>query len=272
MTRHPESYRGSGSAAYGDVHDPATLEHALAGCDAAYYLVHSLDRADFERRDAGAARAFGAAAAAAGTRRIIYLGGLGDDSDELSAHLRSRREVEQILSEEVPTVALRAGIVIGDGSTAWEVLCQLVEKLPAMITPRWVQTRTQPIALADIVALLATAVDRDVPAGHYDVGAPRATSYKEMMETAAAGMGLRRWIVPVPVLSPGLSSRWLGLMTDVDITTARALVESMTNEVVVTERKLEQIAGLTPMTFSDAVAVALEDRRERRARTDGHDD
>src|SRR4051794_21714878 len=136
----------------GDISDIASLRVALDRADVAYYLVHSLDRADFETYDADGARRFAAAATDAGVRRVVYLGGLGDERDELSAHLRSRREVEQILSTEMPTVALRAGIVVGAGSAAWEVLCQLVERLPAMITPRWVATRTQPIALDDVVA------------------------------------------------------------------------------------------------------------------------
>ena len=272
MTRHPRDgdLHGAGPddghEVYGDIGDRSSLDVALAGSDVAVYLVHSLDREDFADYDAKGAENFAAAANAAAVQHIVYLGGLGDETDDLSAHLRSRREVERILSAQMPTVALRAGIVVGDGSTAWEVLCQLVEKLPVMITPRWVQTRTQPIALADIVLLLAAAVDRDVPAGHYDVGAPECTSYRRMMETVAAGMHRRLWVFPVPVLSPELSSRWLGLMTDVDLTTARALVDSMINEVVVTERRLEELVGVQPMPFDEAVRIALDDRRRRKDR------
>ena len=137
------------------MHDPDSLAAALRGCDAAYYLVHSLDDPDFEQRDAAAARAFAAAAADAGLSRIVYLGGLGDDADDLSAHLRSRREVEQLLGATgVPVTALRAGIIVGHGGISWEMTRQLVEHLPAMITPRWVHTRTQPIAVADVVRYL----------------------------------------------------------------------------------------------------------------------
>lgn len=261
MTRHPS---GDGDV-YGDIGDRDSLDAALDGIEVAVYLVHSLDRTDFESFDADGARRFGDSAKAAGVRHVVYLGGLGDESDDLSAHLRSRREVEGILSERIPTIALRAGIVVGDGSTAWEVLCQLVEKLPVMITPRWVQTKTQPIALADIVQFLAAAVGDAVPPGHYDVGAPQATSYRRMMEAVATEMGRRIWVFPVPVLSPELSSRWLGLMTDVDMTTARSLVDSMINEVVVTERRLEVLTGVQPMPFSEAVKIALADRRRRRA-------
>ncbi len=265
MTRHPDGDTfGGATEVFGDIADPASLDGALAGIDVAVYLVHSLDRQDFVAFDADGARNFAASAAGAGVRRVVYLGGLGEETDDLSTHLRSRREVEGILSDAIPTIALRAGIVVGDGSTAWEVLCQLVEKLPVMITPRWVQTRTQPISLADVVALLAAAVDQDVPAGHYDVGAPESTSYRRMMEAVAAGMGRKLWILPVPILSPEMSSRWLGLMTDVDMTTARALVDSMINEVVVTERKLELLVDVQPMPFAKAVAIALGDRRRRK--------
>jgi uncharacterized protein YbjT (DUF2867 family) len=266
MTRHP---RGDGDV-FGDVGDPASLVEPLRHADAAYYLVHSLDRPDFAEYDAAAARAFAAQAAASGVRRIVYLGGLGDDTDQLSPHLRSRREVEEILSAAVPTVALRAGIVIGDRSTAWEVLCQLVTRLPVMITPRWVNTRTQPIALDDVVAFLVVALDESVAPDHYDVGAPDNTSYREMMLTVAREEHRRLLIVPVPVLTPALSSRWLGLVTDVDLETARNLVDSMTNTVVVTERRLEQLTGHRPMRFEDAARLALARRRSRREHD--HDD
>jgi uncharacterized protein YbjT (DUF2867 family) len=254
MTRHPEG----DDQVFGDVADEASLRAALDGADAAHYLVHSLDRADFATYDADGARRFAAAASGAGVGRIVYLGGLGDEHDALSAHLRSRREVEHILSARMPTVALRAGIVVGAGSAAWEVLCQLVQRLPAMITPRWVDTRTQPIALDDVVDLLAGAVDVDrVPAGHYDVGAPESVTYRQMMLTIAHELGHHRLIVPVPVLTPRLSSFWLRLVTTVDMQTARNLVDSMTNTVVVHERRLEELTGVTPRPFEQAAREAL---------------
>ena len=155
MTRNPAGYAGAGRPVYGDVHDPATPGTAMAGCQAAYYLVHSLADADFERKDAAAAAAVGQAGARAGLHRIIYLGGLGDDKDALSAHLRSRREVEKLLgSAGVPVTVIRAGIIVGHGGISWELTRQLVEHLPAMITPRWVTTRTQPIAVDDVVRYL----------------------------------------------------------------------------------------------------------------------
>lgn len=259
MTRHPHGEHD----VFGDVGDPDSLAAPLQSVDAAYYLVHSLDRADFAEYDAVGARAFAEHAKAAGLQRIVYLGGLGEDTDELSPHLRSRREVEEILAAAVPTVALRAGIVVGDGSTAWEVLCQLVKRLPVMITPKWVNTRTQPVALDDIVRLLVAALDDAVPPDHYDVGAPDNTSYREMMLAVAHEEHRRLAILPVPVLSPQLSSRWLGLVTDVDLETARNLVSSMTNTVVVKERRLEELTGVHPMPFMDAARIALAARRKR---------
>ena len=256
MTRHPD---GDGQV-YGDIADGYSLLTALRGADVAYYLVHSLDRADFEVYDADGARRFAAAAVANGVGRLVYLGGLGEDGDDLSAHLRSRREVEHILSAALPTVALRAGIVVGAGSAAWEVLCQLVDRLPAMVTPRWVDTRTQPIALDDVVALLAAAAGDDVPPGSYDVGAPESVTYREMMLEIAHQRGHRRLIVPVPVLTPQLSSFWLRLVTTVDMQTARNLVDSMTNTVVVHDHRLEELTGVQPRSFATAVREALADR------------
>ena len=155
MTRHPDTYSGAGEPFGADVSDEASLGPAVDGCDAAYYLVHSLADSDFQRRDAEAARSFAGAAATAGLSQIVYLGGLGNDADDLSAHLRSRREVEELLaSTGVPVTSLRAGIIVGHGGISWEMTRQLVEHLPAMITPRWVHTRTQPIAVEDVVRYL----------------------------------------------------------------------------------------------------------------------
>ncbi len=264
MTRCPDQYRGSGAAVRGDIADVRSLQSALDGQDLAYYLVHSLAHADFAERDRVGARAFGGAAAAAGVSQIVYLGGLGEDDDALSPHLRSRREVERILSDTVPTTALRAGIVIGDGSISWEILRQLVERLPAMVTPRWVQTRTQPIALADAVRFLVGVVGIDAAIGEtYEIGGPHALSYRDMLVTVAEMTGRRRVIVPVPVLTPRLSSHWLRLVTDVDLTTAAALVDSMTNEVVVHDHRIEELVDHRPMDFPEAAAAALAARARR---------
>ena len=157
MTRRPDRYSGPGEAVYADVSQPDSLANALAGCQAAYYLVHSLDRAEFEERDAAAA--FAEAAGQAQLNRLVYLGGLGDDEDALSAHLRSRRKVERLLAAgDVPVTTLRAGIIIGHGGISRELTRQLAERLPVMITPRWVRTRTQPIAVADVVRYLVAVV------------------------------------------------------------------------------------------------------------------
>jgi uncharacterized protein YbjT (DUF2867 family) len=264
MTRHPARYGGAGSPVAGDIDDPASLRRAVAGHDVAYYLVHSLASTDFAERDRAGARAFGHAAAEAGIDQVVYLGGLGDDRDDLSAHLRSRREVEHVLAAETSTTVLRAGIVIGDGSISWEILRQLVVRLPAMVTPRWVETRTQPIALDDALTYLAGVAGRPEAIGEtYEIGGPEALTYRSMLQTVARMTGRHRFIVPVPVLSPRLSSMWLRLITDVDLTTARALVDSMTNEVTVHDRRIEGLVGHHPMSFPDAAAAALAARERR---------
>ncbi len=265
MTRHPDPDRHDGvTDVFGDVQDSLSLAGALEGVQAAYYLVHTLDRPDFAERDRAGATAFGKQCTAAGVGRVMYLGGLGDETDDLSEHLRSRREVEQILLAEAPTIALRAGIVVGEGSVSWEILCQLVERLPLMITPRWVQTKTQPIALPDVVAYLVALLDLDEIGQHFEIGAPEPLTYKQMLETVADEKGKSLHILPVPLLSPGLSSHWLRLITDVDLQTARSLVDSMTNEVVVADRRLEILTGHRPMHFIEAVRIALADRKARR--------
>jgi uncharacterized protein YbjT (DUF2867 family) len=266
MTRHPAKYRGAGKAVRGDVADVGSLRDALKGVEAAYYLVHSLDSADFKRRDADAARAFARAAADAGLRRIVYLGGLGDDADALSDHLASRREVERLLGETgVPVTVLRAGIVIGHGGTSWELTRQLVEHLPAMVTPRWVGTRTQPIAIADVVRYLAGVLDHPEAAGRtFDIGGPEVLAYRDMLQRVAAIEGRPLLILPVPLLSPRLSSYWLSLVTDIDVTTGRALIDSMTNEVVVRDDAIRRIVEFEPMGYDEAVLQALGERAKSR--------
>jgi uncharacterized protein YbjT (DUF2867 family) len=272
MTRRPERYRGAGTPVAGDVGDERSLRTALAGCHAAYYLVHSLDSPDFQQRDAQAARAFSRAAADAGLGRIVYLGGLGDDADDLSAHLRSRRQVEQLLAAGgVPVTVLRAGIVIGHGGVSWEMTRQLVAHLPAMVTPRWVHTRTQPIAVADVVRYLVGVLEAPEAKGRaFDVGGPEVLQYLEMLTRVAEIQGRRLLIVPVPLLSPKLSSYWLSLVTDVDVQTGRSLVDSMTNEVVVRDDAIRRIVPFEPMPYDEAVLTALGERaRARRAARGG---
>jgi uncharacterized protein YbjT (DUF2867 family) len=264
MTRDPAGYTGAGRPVYGDVHDPATLGGALAGCEAAYYLVHSLSDADFECKDAAAAVAFGHAAARAGLQRIVYLGGLGDETDALSAHLRSRRLVEKLLgSAGVPVTVIRAGIIIGHGSISWELTRQLVEHLPAMITPRWVTTRTQPIAVDDIVRYLLGVLARPEAEGRvFEAGGPEVLQYATMLRRLAAIEGRPLLILPVPLLTPRLSSLWLSLVTDVDTATGRALVDSMTNEVIARDPSLRDLIPFDPMPYDDAVRTALSEHRQ----------
>ena len=272
MTRHPDRYTGAGTPVAGDVGDEASLRTALAGCEAAYYLVHSLDSADFQERDADAARSFARAAAEAGVRRIVYLGGLGDDADDLSAHLRSRRQVERLLGETgVPVTVLRAGIVIGHGGVSWEMTRQLVAHLPAMVTPRWVHTRTQPIAVADVVRYLVGVLEAPEAEGRvFEVGGPEVLEYLEMLTRVAEIQGRRLLIVPVPLLTPQLSSRWLSLVTDVDLQTGRSLIDSMTNEVVVRDDAIRRVVPFEPMGYDDAVLTALGEREgARRAARQG---
>lgn len=262
MTRRPDDYTGPGEAVYGDVADVASLESAMAGVDVAVYLVHSLGDNDFEHKDAEAARTFGRAAREAGVRQIVYLGGLGDEDGDLSAHLRSRREVEALLGEAgVPVTVLRAAIVVGAGGISWEITRQLVKNLPAMIVPKWAKTKTQPIAIEDVVRYLAGVVDCETAFGEkFDIGGPQVLSYLQMLQEAAEVMnGRRPLVVTVPVLTPKLSSHWIGLVTDVDATTGKNLVDSMATEVVVTEQRIRDIVPGEPVAYQDAVRQAIAD-------------
>jgi uncharacterized protein YbjT (DUF2867 family) len=264
MTRNPAGYRGAGTPVRGDVQERASLEPAMAGCRAAYYLVHSLQDADFEQKDATGATAFGEAAAGAGLHRIIYLGGLGDDADDLSAHLRSRREVENRLGTGgVPVTVIRAGIIVGHGGISWELTRQLVEHLPVMITPQWVSTRTQPIAVDDVVTYLAGVLEPPEASGRiYEAGGPEVVQYSTMLRRVAAIENRPLLLLPVPLLTPWLSSLWLALVTNIDTGTGRALIDSMTNEVIVRDHSIRDLIPIRPMSYDDAVREALRERRE----------
>lgn len=264
MTRRPAAYDGAGQPVVGDVGDLPSLGEALRDIDVAYYLVHSLGADDFERRDAEAARSFGAAAAEAGVSRIVYLGGLGDDDGTLSAHLRSRREVEGLLGAAgVAVTVLRAAVVVGAGGTSWEITRQLVDHLPVMVAPRWVNTRTQPIALPDVVRYLVGVLDAPEAAGAvYEVGGPEIVRYVDMLKIVARIQNDRPLpVVRVPLLTPGLSSLWLAFVTDVDVPTARKLVDSMTNEVIVRDQSIRKLVPGEPMSYAEAVRLALAERR-----------
>lgn len=241
-----------------DLEDPDSIEPGLRGCDAAFYLVHSMDApGDFADADRVAAERFASGAAANGLRRIVYLGGLGSDED-LSKHLSSRHEVGAVLAAgRVPVTEFRAAVVIGSGSVSFEMLRHLTEVLPVMTTPRWVETKCQPIAIADVLDHLVAGLD-DEPGDHvHEIGGPDVVTYREMMQTYAEVAGLRRRvIIPVPVLSPRLSSLWIGLVTPLPVGVARPLVDSLRNEVVVRGR-VPTHPGIEPMRLRTAIERAI---------------
>lgn len=244
-----------------DVADETALREALAGCETAFYLVHSLSAEDFRVRDHELAMAFGRAAAVAGLRRIVYLGGLGRDPE--SEHLVSRQEVGTALaSGDVPVVELRAAVVLGAGSVSFEMLRYLTERLPFMVCPRWVRTAIQPIALADMIRYLVGAID--VEPGVYEVGGADVTSYREMIEAYATARGLhRRRIVDVPYLTPRLSSYWLDLVTPVDRRVSHTLIESLVTEVVVeAQERTDSAFAVQPMGLAAALLAALDDQAD----------
>jgi len=244
----------------GDVVDPESLTAAFDGCDAAYYLVHSMGTGDgFESIDEQAATNFRDAAAAAHLDRLVYLGGMGSDTD-LSAHLASRHRVGEILaSGSTPTTELRAAVIIGSGSLSFEMLRYLTEVLPVMITPRWVRTRCQPVSIRDVLHYLVHVLDDDERRDRVlDIGGPDIVTYAEMMQTYAEVAGLRRRvIVPVPVLSPRLSSRWVGLVTPLPSKIARPLIDSLRHEVVMSDHEIDHIVAHRPMSFVEAVRLAV---------------
>ncbi len=263
MTRRPDSYDGPGDPVAGDVHDADSLVEPLAGVEIAYYLVHSLDDADFERKDAEAARAFATAAAKQGVRQIIYLGGLGEEGSDMSAHLRSRREVEELLgSTGVPVTVLRAAIVVGHGGISWELTRQLVKNLPAMVVPKWASTKTQPIAVDDVIRYLVGVAGREEALGRvFEIGGPDQLTYVDMLRVAAElDKGRKAVIIEVPVLTPRLSSYWLALVTDVDVTTGRNLIDSMGTEVLVSEQSIREVVPGEPLAYAEAVRRALAER------------
>jgi uncharacterized protein YbjT (DUF2867 family) len=245
----------------GDCLDAAAVERACREVTVAYYLVHSMGVGDeFEARDRAAAEAFARGARAAGVERIVYLGGLADEAAPLSPHLRSRLEVGRILRESgVGCVELRASIVLGSGSLSFELVRSLVERLPVMVTPRWVETPAQPIAITDLLEILVRA--RDVAPGVYEIGGAERTSYQGLMREYARQRGLSRWMVRVPVLTPGLSALWLGLVTPVFARVGRHLIESIRSATVV-NRPCHEVFGVAPRSVADAIAEALtnEDR------------
>jgi uncharacterized protein YbjT (DUF2867 family) len=244
-----------------DASDAESVRGALEGVDVAYYLVHSLGTRDFEGRDRAAARTVAEQAARAGLTQLVYLGGLGDDSPELSTHLRSRLETEQELaSGAVPLTTLRAAIVIGRGSAGFETIVALVDRLPAMVCPRWVGVRTQPIAIADVAEYLAGVCGHPQAIGQsFDAGGPEVMTYREMIERVGAQRGKRPLIVEVPVLTPRLSSYWLHLVTPVKASVARPLIEGLRNETVAKDERIRELIPLELTPFDVAARAALDD-------------
>ena len=258
----------------GDANDPSVLSEALAGVDVAYYLLHALMvKGDFESIERKLAHDFGAAAAAAGVRRLVYLGGILSAGQDASPHLQARVETGQVLASfGVPTIELRAGVVIGSGSASFEMLRYLTERLPVMTTPKWVKNRIQPIAVRDVLRYLvgAAALPAEI-SGVFDIAGPEVFTYAEMMQGYAKAAGLnKRWIIPVPVLTPRLSSGWVGLVTPVPYTLAKRLVESLKNEVVAAPSQIRNLipdppGGLTPL--DRAVKLALVKIKDARVET-----
>jgi uncharacterized protein YbjT (DUF2867 family) len=245
----------------GDVLDPATLPAALDGVYAAYYLIHSMgSHGNFGQRDLRAARNFAQAAAETGVARIIYLGGLGKPGSELSEHLRSRQETGAALREAgVPVTEFRASILVGSGSVSFEMIRSLTERLPVMICPRWVYTRTQPIAIDDALTYLVAALETSESQGQIiEIGGRDVLTYREMMLTYARLRGLRRFIIPVPLLTPRLSSYWVHLVTPIPSTIAQPLIKGLSVEVIVTDDRARRLfPQITPMDYETAVARAL---------------
>ena len=249
----------------GDVFDVHSLQAAFEGVETAYYFVHSMgDNRDFEAQDRIAAENFALAATRAGVRRLVYLGGLGNPDDKLSKHLRSRQETGDVLrAHHSQVIEFRASIVIGSGSLSFEMIRALVERLPIMVCPRWVQVKAQPIAVEDLLAYLIAALELPASASQvYELGGPDQVSYGQIMQEYARQRGLTRWMIPVPLLTPYLSSLWLGLVTPLYARVGRKLVASLRNPTLVSSNLAESIFSVRPRSVREAIARALvnEDR------------
>jgi uncharacterized protein YbjT (DUF2867 family) len=248
----------------GDLLEPATLVDPIAGVDTAYYLVHSMGagHGGFERRDRQAAENFVAAAGRAGIRRVIYLGGLGEDGDNLSDHLASRREVAQILGAgPYELTFLRAAVIVGAGGASFEMIRSLVERLPVMVTPRWVSTRCQPIAVDDVIRYLVGCLEDERTSGEaFDIGGPEILTYREMMERFARIVGRPLLVIPVPFLTPRLSSYWVGFVTPVRPSIAMPLIEGVRNEVVCRDDRISRLVAFPLTTYDEAVRIALAEK------------
>lgn len=274
LARRPEFLRarvdGGTEVVAGDLLQPETLKPALEGIETAYYLVHSMGAGgDFEDEDRAAARHFAEAARRCGVKRIVYLGGLGEDDPALSKHLRSRQEVGRILRESgAQVIEFRASIVIGSGSLSFELIRALVQKLPVMVCPKWVMTPAQPIAIEDLLSYLLAALDLPHGASQvFEIGGPDQMSYGEIMREYARQRGLSRWMIPVPFLSPRLSSLWLGLVTPVYARIGRKLVDSLRNPTLVTNSRAADAFPVRPRGVREAIARALVNEDQELAAT-----
>jgi uncharacterized protein YbjT (DUF2867 family) len=246
--------------AIGSALDKASLLKALDGIETAYYLIHSMgDNEDFEQTDRLAAQNFAEACSTQGVKRIIYLGGLGDPGDNLSKHLRSRQEIGEILrTSSADVTEFQASIIIGSGSLSFEMIRALVERLPVMICPKWVRVLAQPIAIEDVLTYLADAIDQPLGKSNlYEIGGPEQVSYGEIMQRYAKQRGLRRYMIPVPFLTPYLSSLWLGLVTPLYSRVGRKLVDSLKNPTLVSNNKASEDFNVAPRSLDAAIARAL---------------
>src|SRR5579864_962579 len=265
LARNPEKMRPrvqpGAEIVQGDVLDPASLDRALQGVHTAFYLVHLMSGSrDFEKEDRQAALNFAGSAKQAGVRRIIYLGGLGDDADpKLSPHLRSRHEVGKILRDSgVETVEFRASLVIGTGSLSFDLVKALTDRLPVMICPRWLSTPTQPLAVDDVLAYLLAA--KDLPPGEsriFEIGGTDVVTYGELIREYARQKRLRRWLISVPVLTPYLSSLWLALVTPASFEVGRHLIEGLKNPTVVRVKTALDVFPIRPMGIQEAIQKAV---------------
>jgi len=263
MVRDPGAYDPPAGVEVvrGDVLDRESLAGAFDGVEAAYYLIHSMDagEGDFAARDREGARNFAEAASSGDVERVVYLGGLGVESEDLSKHLRSRREVEAVLDEgDYDLTVLRAAIVVGAGSASFELIHQLVTRLPVMIAPRWVRTECQPIAIDDVLGYLVGVLSVPETADDtFEIGGPDVLTYQELLRRTAELMGRRLYVVPVPVLTPRLSSYWLDLVTDLPRSITHPLVRGLGNPVVVTDHRIEELVDVDRTPLDEAIERAL---------------
>ncbi|WP_458207869.1 NAD(P)H-binding protein [Haladaptatus sp. NG-SE-30] len=261
LTRNADGYDGDADAVYeGDVLETGSFEHALTNVDAAYYLIHSMGTDDdFAEKDRRGARNFREAADDAGVDRVVYLSGLGDEDEDLSKHLQSRREVEDILAKgRFDLTTLRAAVIIGDSNDSFQIAKQLAKRLPVMITPRWIREDCQPIAIDDVIAYLVGVIEIPETAGtSYDIGGPGVLTYEEFMNLTANVAGRPSLIIPVPVLTPRLSSYWVELVTDVPDDLVRPLIHGLRNEVTAEDEPIRRLVPIELGSYDSAIERAL---------------